>query len=51
MGPAIHVQTGDRLQLTLTNEVPLSGLSLHLHGLGLGGAFEYDGAVGVAQCP
>ena len=34
MGPPIHVQSGDRLQLMLKNDVPYTGLSIHLHGLG-----------------
>ncbi|KAL7538702.1 hypothetical protein ACHAXR_009429 [Thalassiosira sp. AJA248-18] len=51
MGPPIHVQSGDRLKLTLQNDVPYTGISIHLHGLDFGGAFEYAGAVGVSQCP
>ena len=51
MGPPIHVQAGDRLKLSLTNNVLYTGLSLHLHGFGFGGAFEYAGSVGVSQCP
>jgi len=51
MGPTIHVETGDRLQLELINDVPHTGLSLHLHGLSYDGAFQYAGSVGVSQCP
>jgi len=51
MGPTIHVETGDRLQLELINDVPHTGLSLHLHGLSFDGAFQYAGSVGVSQCP
>ncbi|KAL7551998.1 hypothetical protein ACHAWF_015207 [Thalassiosira exigua] len=51
IGPPIHVLSGDRLKLTLKNDVKTTGLSLHLHGLGFGGKFEYAGAVGVSQCP
>eukprot|EP00569_Conticribra_weissflogii_P001427 CAMPEP_0171355232 /NCGR_PEP_ID=MMETSP0878-20121228/45112_1 /TAXON_ID=67004 /ORGANISM="Thalassiosira weissflogii, Strain CCMP1336" /LENGTH=1224 /DNA_ID=CAMNT_0011861225 /DNA_START=2051 /DNA_END=5728 /DNA_ORIENTATION=+ len=51
MGPPIHVQSGDRIKLKLTNEVPFTGLSIHCHGFHLNGEFEYDGAVGIAQCP
>jgi len=51
MGPTIHVETGDRLQLELINDVPHTGLSLHLHGLSYDGAFQYAGSVGVGQCP
>ena len=51
MGPTIHVETGDRLQLELINDVPHTGISLHLHGLSFDGAFEYAGSVGVGQCP
>ena len=51
MGPPIHIQAGDRLQLSLKNEVPYTGLSIHLHGFEMSLAFEYDGAIGISQCP
>ena len=51
MGPPIHVKEGDRLKLTLHNQVPHTGLSVHLHGFGYNDHFEFDGAVGVSQCP
>ena len=51
MGPVIHVSSGDRLELTLTNHLPQTGISIHLHGLAFGSAFEYAGDVGISQCP
>ena len=50
VGPTIHVVVGDNLNVTLQNQIS-AGISLHFHGFGYSGAFEYAGAVGVSQCP
>ena len=51
IGPPIHVQAGDTLSVTLKNSLPTTGLSLHWHGFEMSNALEYDGVVGVTQCP
>ena len=51
IGPPIHVQTGDILSVTLQNSLMTTGLSIHWHGFEMTNALEYDGVVGVTQCP
>lgn len=51
IGPPIHVQAGDILSVTLKNSLATTGLSLHWHGFEMTNALEYDGVVGVTQCP
>lgn len=51
MGPPIHVQVGNRLQVKLKNSLLSTGLSIHWHGFEMREALEYDGVVGVTQCP
>jgi len=51
VGPPIHVQVGDTLRVTLKNSLQTTGLSLHWHGFEMTNALEYDGVVGVTQCP
>ena len=49
-GPAIHVKRGDKLSVTVTNELTDSGLSIHWHGLDMRGHQVYDGVFGLTQC-
>ena len=51
VGPPIHVQVGDTLSVVLKNSLQTSGLSIHWHGFEMTNALEYDGVVGVTQCP
>ena len=51
VGPPIHVQVGDTLRVTLKNSLPTTGLSIHWHGFEMSNTLEYDGVVGVTQCP
>lgn len=51
MGEPIHVIQGDSLRVTLKNSLPGTGLSLHWHGFEMEGQLEYDGVVGITQCP
>lgn len=51
VGPPIHVQAGDTLSVILKNSLQTSGLSIHWHGFEMTNALEYDGVVGVTQCP
>ena len=51
IGPPIHVQAGDVLSVSLKNSLSTTGLSLHWHGFEMTNALEYDGVVGVTQCP
>ena len=50
MGKPIHVVQGDRLEVSLVNGLPTTGLSLHFHGFEMRDALEYDGVVGITQC-
>jgi hypothetical protein len=50
VGPPLHVQQGDRLNVALRNSLMFSGLSIHWHGFEMKNAPEYDGVVGVTQC-
>ncbi len=52
MGPPIHVQAGDTLQVSVTNNMQNLGLSIHWHGfeMAYGNNKIYDGVVGVTQC-
>lgn len=51
VGPPMHVQVGDTLSVVLKNSLQTSGLSIHWHGFEMTNALEYDGVVGVTQCP
>ena len=46
MGEPIHVIQGDSLRVTLKNSLPG-----HWHGFEMEGQLEYDGVVGITQCP
>lgn len=50
-GPLIEANWGDYFEITVTNEIPDEGTSIHWHGL-LQKATPYmDGVPGVTQCP
>ncbi|PNH03773.1 Laccase-2 [Tetrabaena socialis] len=56
--PAIEINQGDTLKVTLVNNVPASypmvsdGISVHFHGLRMHGAAAwYDGVSYIALCP
>jgi len=51
IGPPIHVQSGDKLEVILSNQLESSGLSLHWHGFEMKNALQYDGVVGLTQNP
>lgn len=51
MGRPIHVVQSDRLEMTINNGLPSTGLSIHFHGFEMSNAIEYDGVVGLTQCP
>jgi len=50
MGTPIHVLEGDRLEISLENYLPTTGLSLHFHGFEMADSLVYDGVVGITQC-
>jgi len=50
MGKPIHVLAGDRLEVSLNNYLPTTGLSLHFHGFEMSDSLVYDGVVGITQC-
>ena len=50
-GPTIECRSGDKLVIHVTNSIDEEGVSIHWHGLHLGGANSMDGAVGFTQCP
>ncbi len=51
MGEPIHIVQGEVLKVTLRNGLQGTGLSLHFHGFELEGQLEFDGVVGITQCP
>lgn len=51
MGRPIHCIEGDMLELAVENNLQSTGLSLHFHGFEMESAIEYDGVVGLTQCP
>lgn len=50
MSPPIHVRSGDFLTVSVQN-LQATGLSLHWHGFEMTGHLEFDGVVGITQCP
>ena len=48
--PVITANVGDRLILTVHNDLKNVSTSLHFHGLFQNGTNHMDGAVGVTQC-
>lgn len=51
MAKPIHVVESDRLELTISNDLLATGLSIHFHGFEMSEAIQYDGVVGLTQCP
>lgn len=51
MGKPIHVVQNDRLDMSIANELLSTGLSIHFHGFEMPNAIQYDGVVGLTQCP
>merc|ERR1712176_305627 len=49
-GPAIFAKQGDTLIVTVTNDLPDAGLSIHWHGMEMRGYQLYDGPIGLVQC-
>ncbi|GAM86790.1 hypothetical protein ANO11243_048100 [Dothideomycetidae sp. 11243] len=50
-GPLIEANWGDWISVTVTNELPDDGTSLHWHGFLQKGTPYYDGTPSVQQCP
>jgi FtsP/CotA-like multicopper oxidase with cupredoxin domain len=51
MGRPIHCIEGEMLELTVENNIESTGISIHFHGFEMESAIEYDGVVGLTQCP
>lgn len=49
-GPLIEANEGDRLEITVTNQMDIA-LTIHWHGLYQNGTNWEDGVTGVTQCP
>ncbi|KAF2403818.1 conidial pigment biosynthesis oxidase Abr1/brown 1 [Trichodelitschia bisporula] len=49
--PTLEINKGDRLLLTLNNQLRNESTSIHFHGLFLNGSQFMDGASVVTQCP
>jgi len=50
-GPWIQACWGDMLEITVKNDLPFNGTTIHWHGLRQLGTLEMDGVNGVTQCP
>ncbi|KAB5559524.1 benzenediol:oxygen oxidoreductase [Coniochaeta sp. 2T2.1] len=50
-GPTIFADWGDRINITVTNNLRTNGTSIHWHGLRQLGSNLHDGANGVTECP
>ncbi|KAK4210541.1 laccase-2 [Rhypophila decipiens] len=50
-GPVIHADWGDRIQVTVVNQLQANGTSLHWHGFRQLNNNVNDGASGVTECP
>lgn len=48
--PRIEATVGDRVVITMINQLGNQSTSLHFHGLFMNGTNEMDGVVGVTQC-
>ncbi|KAJ2892109.1 hypothetical protein MKZ38_010225 [Zalerion maritima] len=54
-GPILEANQGDKLEITIQNDLPSERTSFHFHGMRMGGGGGnrnnmYDGAYGVTQC-
>ena len=50
-GPAIEANWGDYVQITVKNEMPNNGTSIHWHGLRQWHKNTQDGVPGISECP
>ncbi|KAK3737218.1 hypothetical protein QZH41_001818 [Actinostola sp. cb2023] len=50
-GPAIEVMEGAQVVLTVVNELPVDGLTIHFHGMHMKNNPWMDGTAYVTQCP
>jgi FtsP/CotA-like multicopper oxidase with cupredoxin domain len=50
-GPWIQACWGDLIKITIKNNLPCNGTSIHWHGLRQLNSTEMDGVNGVTQCP
>jgi iron transport multicopper oxidase len=50
-GPPLHVPVGNRVQVTVINEIFDDATAVHWHGMQQRGTPYMDGVVGVTQCP
>ena len=51
LSPPIHVRDGDFLSVSVKNSLQATGLSIHWHGFEMTNHLEFDGVVGITQCP
>ncbi|KAK2753874.1 hypothetical protein FQN55_000238 [Onygenales sp. PD_40] len=49
-GPTIEARSGDRLIISVRNDLQDEGVSIHWHGLHMKGSNSMDGTTGVTQC-
>ncbi|POS75460.1 laccase [Diaporthe helianthi] len=50
-GPLIMADWGDRLNIHVTNNLPVNGTAIHWHGIRQLNSVAADGVPGVTQCP
>jgi hypothetical protein len=50
-GPVIRASWGDKVQVTLHNDLSDNGTSIHWHGVRQLGSNEMDGTNGMTECP
>ncbi|KAF2804330.1 uncharacterized protein BDZ99DRAFT_525918 [Mytilinidion resinicola] len=50
-GPTLEARSGDTFIIRVENALKDEGLSIHWHGLHMRDHVEYDGAIGMTQCP
>jgi hypothetical protein len=50
-GPAIEANWGDYVQITVKNQMPNNGTSIHWHGLRQWHKNTQDGVPGISECP
>lgn len=50
-GPTITANWGDRINITVINNLVTNGTSIHYHGLHQKNTNNQDGAGGVTECP
>ncbi|OCK82156.1 multicopper oxidase, partial [Lepidopterella palustris CBS 459.81] len=50
-GPTLETRSGDKLVIQVENALEDEGVSMHWHGMHMKDQLEFDGAVGITQCP